>query len=220
MVEAIEQTTTSRRRFLAGIGAGAAAGLTIPLPAMASSDLALMKPQFDAALAAYESASDEAEGAGRLYADRKPMRPTEAYVPNGFMFSARWSEERQPDGRYRTVGTIAQWESVAAKYRKRNWHELADKAQARADAVRRWESDLKRLRDEIGLDAAEEASITAYEALCAIEDEILTTPATSLSDLAVKVAVVRRQDASNWTDDDYNATIALINDIERLAPAS
>ncbi|MDF2809312.1 MAG: hypothetical protein K0S56_343 [Microvirga sp.] len=220
MVEATTRTNTSRRRFLTGLGAGVAAGLTIPLPAMASSAIAMLKPQFDAALAAYESTSDEAERVGRLYADLKPIRPGEAYVPNGFMFSARWSEERQPDGRYRTVGTIAQWEGLAAKYRKRNWHELADKAQARADAVRRWESDLKRLRDEIGLDAAEETSITAYEALCAIEDEILTTPATSLSDLAVKVAVVRRQDASNWTGDDCNATIALINDIERLALAS
>lgn len=214
------KTTTSRRRFLAGIGAGTAAGLTIPLPAMASIALAMLKPQFDAALAAYESASEAAERAGRLYADLKQPRPIEAYVPNGFFFSARWSEERQPDGRYRAVGTIAQWESVATKYRKKDWHGLADKAQARADAVRRWEDDLKRLRDEIGLDAAEEASISAYAALCAIEDEILTTPATSLSDLAVKVAVARRQDASSWADDDCNATISLINDIERLALAS
>ncbi|MDF2809903.1 MAG: hypothetical protein K0S56_934 [Microvirga sp.] len=196
-------------------------------PALAASTVAAASPRPNNTLTAlWDRWNDllgyhaQAEAAFDAAMDRfeaiKPTRPEEAYAPDAFRGRPikGWPAERQPDGSLLYFGTAAIWREVVSLTKTPERRAFAE---ARLAAVEAYEEQCKTAREAAGVPAASRVFDEADDKLAEVEDAILDAPATSIRDLAIKAAVVRRQDWNDFEENGSRAAKALIADIERMA---
>lgn len=214
-----ERIRATRRGFF-GLAAGA--GLMVGTLAVSAAPITLSSlwARRNDLLAEYLRADAESDAAYKRYVGSVPPRPREAYVSGYFWALSsgiEWFCERSSSGKLHYYGMAEQWTAVVAKREAKGDRVSAERARHRASVMQEYSEFDRRLRRESGLDEADARLDRASAALDEVETAIIAIPAVSIRDLAIKVAVVRRQDQGDYEEYGSKASIALLADIERMA---
>lgn len=203
---------TSRRSLLRGalalpVLAAPAAAATCDVTPIAS-----LWAERQRLLALHVEALENLDAANAKREAETPPEPEEAIVPERWRRFDSWRDEIR-GGEVVTLGTSYGFKSFA---RYVGAGRARDEALRRARVMKEYEDERARRFGDLIL-AADEAFYEADDRLLAIEKMIIAMPATTLRDIAMKVAIARRQDQEDMEGLPLRPTLAVLDDIDRFA---
>lgn len=162
-------------------------------------------------LAGYIETGNALDAANDRLDAAMPPEPPEAIVPWKWRIYDLWIRTTRK-GKPIALGGSIQWKRAANLCRDAN----RDECLRRAHVMVAHEAERERLFAEIIAKPSDTHS-DAYDRLVEVEKTILAMPVVALRDIAMKVAIARRQDEEELRDLPMTATLAVLADIDRFA---